>query len=172
MQDWCNKPINRSPGFSLIECLIVIAIIALLMAITLPCLGRARLQAKTVTVNLELRQIGIALDLYWDDHDRKAPPTRTDCSLGWGDHQLPPELAEGGYLPKPPEDSNLPVAYEDRFHRGQPQTYRYWAVGDLMQNGAPSAFFAFYSLCAPRFSPISRASWLMMSVTAIPRHHR
>ena len=127
---------KKSHGFSLIECLIVIAIIALLMAITLPCLGRARLQAKTVTVDLELRQIGIALDLYMDDNNRKCPPTRKDCSLGWQDHLLPPELAEGGYLPKSSEPDTMPVGIEDRFYSGQ--TYRYWAVGDLVQNGALS----------------------------------
>ena len=120
-------------GFTLIELLVVIAIIGLLMGISLPSLSRAKEQAKIVVVNAELRQIGLCLEMYTDDNNRKHPPTRKDCSMGWEDHQLPPELVESGYLPAPASDSGMSVGIEDRFNRGN--TYKYWSVGQLYQNG-------------------------------------
>jgi prepilin-type N-terminal cleavage/methylation domain-containing protein len=120
-------------GFTLIEVLVVIAIIALLMAILMPSLSRAKEQAKIVVVNAELRQIGICLDMYMNDNNGKHPPTRQDCTMGWSDHQLPPELVDGGYLPKPESSSGMSAGIEDRYNRSN--TYKYWAVGELYQNG-------------------------------------
>ena len=51
-------------GFTLTELLVVISIIGLLMGMLLPAVSRAREQAKVTVVNAELRQIGIALDMY------------------------------------------------------------------------------------------------------------
>ena len=118
-------------GFSLIELLVVISIISLLMAVMMPALSRAREQAKIVAVNAELRQIGLALEMYMDDNNAKHPPTRTDCSMGWEDHQLPPELVDGRYLPAP-RGGGMSAGMEDRFNHGH--TYKYWAVGELYQN--------------------------------------
>ncbi len=84
-------------GFTLIELLVVISIIALLMGILLPVMGRARLQAKVVAVNAELREIGMALEAYSFDNDDKYPPTRVDCMLGGHFYQLPLELVERSF---------------------------------------------------------------------------
>ena len=65
-------------AFTLIEILVVISIIGLLMGTLLPAVSRAREQAKVTVVNAELRQIGIALDMYFDDNN-KYPPTQEDC---------------------------------------------------------------------------------------------
>jgi prepilin-type N-terminal cleavage/methylation domain-containing protein len=119
-------------GFTLIELLVVISIIALLLAILTPAMTRAREQAKVVVVNAELRQVGLALEVYMGENAGKHPPTRTDCSMGWEDHQLPPELVEKGYLPAPKSDSGMSAGMEDRFNHGN--TYKYWAVGELYQN--------------------------------------
>lgn len=124
---------TRSTGFSLVETLVVTSIVGLLMGITLPALSRAREQAKVVAVNAELRQIGLCLDLYMEGNQGRHPPTRKDCSLGWDDHQLPPELVTGGYLPKPATEWGMSTGIQDRFNPGH--TYRYAAVGELVQNG-------------------------------------
>ncbi len=120
-------------AFTLIELLVVIAIIALLLGILLPVVGRARLQAKVVAVNAELREIGMALEAYSFDNDSKFPPTRVDCMLGGHFYQLPLELVESKYLPVP-DDSNTYIAtsIEDRFNKGY--TYKYRSVGTLIYN--------------------------------------
>ncbi len=62
-------------GFTLIEVLVVVAIIALLVAILLPALRRAREQARLVVCLAHMKELGIALTMYVQDHkDRLAGP--------------------------------------------------------------------------------------------------
>jgi len=119
-------------AFTLIELLVVIAVIALLLGILLPAMGRARLQAKIVTVNAELREIGMALEAYSFDNKGKFPPTRVDCMLGGHFYQLPLELVESKYLPEPGSDTFMAAGIEDRFNRGY--TYKYRSAGTLIYN--------------------------------------
>lgn len=119
-------------AFTLVELMVVVAIIGLLMAILLPVTGRARLQAKVLAVNAELRDIGLALEAYSFDNEHKYPPVRVDCMLGGHFYQLPYELTDAGYLPKPPPDTFLSAGIEDRFNRGY--TYKYRSVGTLIYN--------------------------------------
>lgn len=119
-------------GFTLIELLVVIAIIALLMGILFPVTARARRQAQVVVVNAELRQIALALEAYSLDNRDNYPPTRVDCMLGGHFYQLPLELVESKYLPKPPSDSFMAAGLEDRFNPGY--TYKYRSVGTLIYN--------------------------------------
>jgi len=119
-------------AFTLIELLVVMAIVALLMGILLPTLGRARLQAKVVTVNAELREIGMALEAYSLDNDSSYPPTRVDCMVGDHFYQLPGELVESKYLPAPSDKTFMAAGIEDRFNRGY--TYKYRSVGTLIYN--------------------------------------
>ena len=60
-------------AFTLIELLVVISIIALLLAILMPSLKKAREQGKTVVCKSNLRQIGIAYTAYVLDNDNKFP---------------------------------------------------------------------------------------------------
>ena len=62
---------RRAAGFTLIELLIVIAIIAILSALLLPTLGKARATAKRAVCESNLRQLGVAAELYWDDNTGK-----------------------------------------------------------------------------------------------------
>lgn len=123
---------SSKQAFTLIELLVVIAIIALLMGILLPVLGRAREQAKVVVVNAELYQIGLALEMYMEDNNRKHPPTREDCMTGEHYHQLPKELVRYRYLPKPSRGTYMSTVMEDRFNRGY--TYKYQAVGEVIRD--------------------------------------
>ena len=119
-------------AFTLIELLVVVAIITLLMGILLPVASRARMQAKVLAVNAELREIGLALEAYSLDNNGTYPPTRVDCMLGGHFYQLPLELVQSRYLPKPNIDTFMASGIEDRFNPGY--TYKYRSVGNLIYN--------------------------------------
>ncbi len=55
---------NRSIGFTLVELLVVVAIVALLIAILLPALNKAREVARITVCGSNQRQVGMALTMY------------------------------------------------------------------------------------------------------------
>jgi prepilin-type N-terminal cleavage/methylation domain-containing protein len=75
------------PGFTLVELLIVISIIALLAAITLPGLTRAREYAYFTRCKSNLRQIGIGFTLFAGNSKGKLPEGSWPCSGGSGFRQ-------------------------------------------------------------------------------------
>ncbi|MDD3925480.1 MAG: DUF1559 domain-containing protein [bacterium] len=61
-------------GFTLIELLVVIAIIAILSAILFPVFGKAREKARQTTCTSNLKQLGLAFQMYLQDWDEMFIP--------------------------------------------------------------------------------------------------
>lgn len=138
-------------AFTLIELLVVVVVIGVLASLLLPALAAAKEKAKVAKVHAELYGVGLALEMYADDHEGQLPPVRVDCNTDLSTHwcQFPMELANDGYLPrgdKPGLEANL----ADVFNQGH--TYKYAAPGPQLLNGSWGGNFR---LWVPDDFPIS-----------------
>ena len=82
---------HRKKAFTLVEVLVVIAVIALLAGLLLPALSSAKNRAHTAACLNNKKQLQLAWHLYAGDHDDKMPPNgdilpggpRTDRQYWW-----------------------------------------------------------------------------------------
>jgi len=92
-------------GFTLIEMMIVVAIIAILVSILVPNFIRARAQAQTAACEANLKEIATSLEEYETDHEAypdvtsMTNVTNTDTNLGIYLRQTPidPVAPSGNY---------------------------------------------------------------------------
>jgi prepilin-type N-terminal cleavage/methylation domain-containing protein len=88
---------KRAFGFTIIELLVVISVIALLMAILLPSMKKARDVANTTACMAGLRQSGYAIDAYATDQ-REFPPSTVGNVNGLQD--IADNMVTWGYMSK------------------------------------------------------------------------
>jgi prepilin-type N-terminal cleavage/methylation domain-containing protein/prepilin-type processing-associated H-X9-DG protein len=125
-----SRKMNPNRAFTLIELLVVISIIALLLAILIPMLGKARSLSKRVVCAGNLRQINLAVHLYTEANNDTYPstedPVYTDPNTGaviwlwmgrgWRSF-IEPHLGANIDVKNPsvlfcPEDKTAPEKYE------------------------------------------------------------
>jgi len=92
-----NRRRSTSSGFTLVELLIVVAVIGVLTALTLPALQRARESARRATCRNNLRQLGVGLHQYHTVYETFPPGgvqwrpfgNKTKRQLAWSAFLLP-----------------------------------------------------------------------------------
>lgn len=120
---------RRPTGFTLVELLVVVAVIGTLIALLLPAVQSARESARRTTCGSNIRQLGVALLHFHDHHSRfpagwlrKPVASGTDSEdeqpgWGWASKLLPQMEEEVVYdtiaFDKPVFDPNEPSQHED-----------------------------------------------------------
>ena len=90
---------NKSKGFTLIELLVVIAIIGILSSVVLASLNSARLKARDAKRVSDIKQIQLAVEMYYDDNSNY--PASTTVTT----------LVTPGYIASIPTDPSTGNAY-------------------------------------------------------------
>lgn len=75
-------------GFTLVELLVVIAVIAILAAILFPVFAKAREKARQTNCISNMRQIAQAMHMYMTDHDDRVPVCHDDTTASTTDDTL------------------------------------------------------------------------------------
>lgn len=140
-------------AFTIVELLVVIAVIALLMSILIPALGRAKEQAKLGLCKSHLRCITSGALMYADEHDSLLPldtmlgPGYTGAQGVWVDNPHDPLIkALEKYVPDPkmfycPSETNPGYSYSrGNFEKGTIGYFYFSVDNNPIDNGELSRF--------------------------------
>lgn len=135
---------NGRNAFTLVELLVVVAIIALLISLAFPQLGKATQRARALRCQAALRGIGQAMQMYVDDRNGYLPPVATwpgtPPSPNAPKHHWCQFLAKYVNVPLDPASRSTPTPTPLGWHPSEKLEQQWW--GALPKNnifwGCPS----------------------------------
>ena len=130
-------------GFTLVELLVVIGIIALLIAILLPALNKVRAAARTIECSSQLRQLGIAGIQYAGDNRGTLPSNAVYNNLHWTSAMAPSLKLKWAW--SRPENATIRI-YRCPVDGGAESRY-------VPANAASSGYYVTYGLNQESSSP-------------------
>jgi prepilin-type N-terminal cleavage/methylation domain-containing protein len=163
-----SHPFNRSArptvGFTLVEMLVVVAILALLVSLLVPAVGRSRDQARLVQCRARLSQMGKALLLYAGRNNGQLPVAKV---LHNPHDDLLAALVGGKYIQTPqsyycPSLENPDLAYSpENFQRAHIGLF-YYSAREVSRDGSISTFLR-WDVTWPRELNVSMhpETWVM-----------
>lgn len=95
---------KKSKGFTLIELLVVIAIIGILATIVLVSLNSARSKARDVRRVSDMRQVALALEMYYDSNGYYPIPAAADSCTNAYWLTMATAVQGGGFMTAVPND--------------------------------------------------------------------
>lgn len=147
----------KNRGFTLLELLVVISIIATLSSIVLASLNTSRAKARDAQRAYQMRQVIIALELYYDNHGSypaiSDQYSSMDTPQGWVD--LMTALTNEGLIKAefasadPNENSGNIFALTNIAHANLAATYHYCSVQDPLYKTADDYLRSYGYLRSP-----------------------
>ena len=110
----CYPSSRSASAFTLIEFLSVIAIVAVLMAILIPMVGKVRASAQMARSTSNIRQLQQANALYCDEHKGRYLPPVPNVNGGYWWYQLPEYTEKLSYLGSPADAGERVAIYRGR----------------------------------------------------------
>lgn len=154
---------GRPRAFTLIELMVVVAIIALLIAILLPALSKARTSAKRTACGSQLKDIGVALQVYINGNHGRLPhvsqlpsagpwPLTTKKAFSIAD-VLKDEISDSRAFHCPADVSGIsrPAPNEGlSYFESEGTSYEFrWRLNGLTLNEASERFSRFLNTAVP-----------------------